>query len=32
MLGIGAVGATAMPKSPFGIALIVSPILLWSGY
>ncbi len=23
---------TAMPKSPFGIALIVSPILLWSGY
>ncbi len=32
VLGIGAVGATAMPKSPFGIALIVSPILLWSGY
>lgn len=31
-LGIGAVGATAMPKSPFWIALIVSPILLWSGY
>ncbi len=32
VLGIGAVGATAMPKSPYGIALIVSPILLWSGY
>ncbi len=32
VLGIGAVGATAMPKSPFWIALIVSPILLWSGY
>ncbi len=31
-LGIGAVGATAMPKSPFWIALIVSLILLWSGY
>ncbi len=31
-LGIGAVGATAMPKSPFWIALIVAPILLWSGY
>ncbi len=32
VLGIGAIGATAMPKSPFWIALIVSPILLWSGY
>ncbi len=32
VLGIGAVGATAMPKSPFWIALIVAPILLWSGY
>ena len=31
-LGIGAVGTTAMPKSPFVIALIVSPILLWTGY
>ena len=31
-LAVGAVGATAMPKSPFWIALIVSPILLWSGY
>ena len=32
VLGIGVVGATAMPKSPFWIALIVAPILLWSGY
>ena len=32
VLGIGAVGATAMPKSPYWIALIVAPILLWSGY
>jgi len=32
VLGIGVVGATAMPKSPFWIVLIVSPILLWSGY
>lgn len=31
-LGIGAVGATAMPRSPFWIALIISPILFWSGY
>lgn len=30
--GIGAVGAAAMPKSPFWVALIVSPILLWSAY
>ncbi len=32
VLGISSVGATAMPKSPFWIALIVSPILLYSGY
>ncbi len=32
VLGIGSAGATAMPKSPFWIALIVSPILLYSGY
>ncbi len=31
VLGISSVGATAMPKSPFWIALIVAPILLWSG-
>ncbi len=32
VLGIGAAGATAMPKSPFWIALIESLILLWPGY
>lgn len=32
VFGIGAVGAAALPKSPFWIALIVAPILLWSGY
>ncbi len=32
VLGISSVGATAMPTSPFWIALIVSPILLYSGY
>lgn len=31
-LGIGVVGAMAMPKSPFWVALAASPVLLWSGY
>ena len=32
MLVIGAIGAAALPRTPFWIALLCAPILLWSGY
>jgi hypothetical protein len=32
LLIIGAIGALAIPKSPFWIAVVIAPVLLWSGY
>jgi hypothetical protein len=32
LLGIGALGVLAIPMSPFWIAVVLAPVLLWSGY
>lgn len=32
VIGIGIVGATALPRSPFWVAVVLAPLMLWTVY